>query len=209
MTAIAYFRDVWERCDHLSAVHAFVASNSTGAIKPDEILRAEWVARVSALDLYVHELVTVKMLDIFLGTRPTTNAFSKFKLTSETMQRIKRAKSESEQTSAFELEVRQQFSILTFQDPEKIADAIRLISDVELWNEIAIKLGATSANRSDVAKQHKKTLSLIVNRRNKIAHEGDLQPLVPRVVWPIDKKDVKDTSDFIWGVVHAIDAIIN
>lgn len=57
MKPIAYFESVWARCDELTAMHAYLANQLTPALRPDELLRAEWVARVSALDLYVHELV--------------------------------------------------------------------------------------------------------------------------------------------------------
>ena len=208
MAAISYFNDVWNRCEHLCAIHAYIANNVAGALQPDEILRAEWVARVSALDLYVHELVTEGMVKVFSGSAAPTAAYLKFKLTNETTHRIKNATSESDQLAAFELDVRQQFSILTFQDPEKIADAIRLVSGVELWNEVAIKLGATPTQKIDAAKDLKKTLSLIVSRRNKIAHEGDLQPTVPRTVWPISQADVREASDCILKIVNAIDALV-
>jgi hypothetical protein len=41
---------------------------------------------------------------------------------------------------------------------------------------VAARLGAPIAKKNDAAKSIKKTLSLVIERRNKIAHEGDLQP---------------------------------
>ena len=57
----------------------------------DELLRAEWVARVSALDLYVHELVAQNMVSIFEGARNSCPGFSKFHCSSETLLRIRNA----------------------------------------------------------------------------------------------------------------------
>jgi hypothetical protein len=51
-------------------------------------------------------------------------------------------------------------------------------------------------------------LSLIAERRNKIAHEGDLQPSVPRTPWPITRSDVTEVATFIEDLVRTIDAIV-
>jgi hypothetical protein len=204
MASIDYFQEVWNRCDHISAVHGYIERNSSSILQVDEMLRAEWVARVSALDLYVHELILERMLEIFQGIRGATAEFQRFKISVDTAQRIRNSASLSEQISAFELDVRQQLDLMTYQDPEKIADGVRLVSGVELWNEVALDGGASPSTKVDCAKAIKKTLSLIVRRRNKIAHEGDMQPTVPRIAWPIDKKDVSDMRDFLYQIVRSI-----
>ncbi len=56
----------------------YLEKNTSGVLQPDELLRAEWVARLSALDLYVHELVAQQMLEIFQGRRHVTPAFLRF-----------------------------------------------------------------------------------------------------------------------------------
>jgi hypothetical protein len=68
--------------------------------------------------------------------------------------------------------------------------------------------GATEATKSDRAKRLKRTLSAIVERRNKIAHEGDLQStLIPAVPWPISQADLATVSTFIEKIVLSIDAV--
>jgi hypothetical protein len=163
---------------------------------------------VSALDLYIHELVAQSMLKIFENVRPFCVGFSRFQFSSETMMRIRNAPSAREASGAFDLEVRTKLSRITYQFPEDIADGVRLISDCELWNEIALRQGATQATKSARAKDLKKSLSLIVERRNKIAHEGDLQPSVPRTPWPIQRADVAFAAQFIRDIVGAIDTIV-
>ena len=54
---LAQFEAVWSRCAQLSTLHAYLEKNVSGIMQPDELLRAEWVGRISALDLYIHELV--------------------------------------------------------------------------------------------------------------------------------------------------------
>ena len=71
MTPKIYFDDVWQRCELFVALHGYVTANATAAdLQPDELLRAEWAARVSALDLYVRsEIVTKNLVEIFAGKR--------------------------------------------------------------------------------------------------------------------------------------------
>jgi hypothetical protein len=180
----------------------------TEALQPDELLRAEWTSRVSALDLYVHELVAQNLSRIFEGSRPTCPGFAKLLISSDALMRIQAATTPTDRSAAFDLEVRTKLSRVTYQYPDDIADGVRLISSCKLWNEVAIKLGATAATLSADTQSLKKRLSLIVDRRNKIVHEGDLQPTVPRTPWPINRPDVSDVAMFIDKIVAAIDAIV-
>jgi len=208
MTPIAYFNDIWQRCSEIEVLHGYLAGKLTPAMSADELLRAEWVARVSALDLYVHELVAQNMVKIFEGTRNSCPGFSKFRYSSDTLLRIKNAPTPADASAAFDLEVRSKLSRVTFQFPEDIAEGIRFVSARELWNDIALSKGATSATKSAQAKSLKRDLSLVVERRNKIAHEGDLQPSIPRTPWPISRADVSYAARLIEDLVRTIDGIV-
>jgi cellulose biosynthesis protein BcsQ len=54
---------------------------------------------------------------------------------------------------------------------------------------------------ADLVKQR---LSLIVDRRNKIAHEADLDPTYPKARWPISRIDVDNVVEFLVQIVEAI-----
>lgn len=189
-------------------MHAFMATHATAALPVEEILRAEWVARVSALDLYVHELVAQGMQSAFEGTIPRTPRFLAFQLPLATVERIRVAPSPTAASAAFDLEVRRQLAFSTFQDPEKIADGLRLCSNVELWNAIALHQGATQATKTTRVKQLKSQLRAIVDRRNKIAHEGDMQPAVPVTPWPIVQADLAQVGSFIEKLVNSMEACV-
>jgi hypothetical protein len=75
-------------------------------------------------------------------------------------------------------------------------------------NEVALRLGASPAPATTAAADLKKKLSIIVDRRNKIVHEGDLQRIVPRTPWPISRTDLADVAAFIGSIVSAMDAIV-
>lgn len=208
MTPISYFEDAWQRCDEIKSLQIYLDEMLTSALSADELLRSEWVARVSALDLYVHELVAQKMSEIFEGRRPTCPGYGRFSCSTETVLRIKNAVNATEATAAFDLDVKGKLGRITYQYPEDIADGVRMISDCQLWNELAIRRGATASTKTTVAKAMKRDLSLVVDRRNKIAHEGDLQPTIPRTPWPISRSDVDFAATLIEDTVRGIETVI-
>jgi len=208
VTPKTYFDDVWQRCELFVALHGYVIAQATAALQPDELLRAEWAARVSALDLYVHELVTTHLVGIFTGMRPAGPGFGRFQISADALIRIQSASTPVDRAAAFELEVRTRLSRVTYQAPDDIADGIRMIAPCSLWNEVTLRLGASPAAITTAAGDLKKKLSIIVDRRNKIVHEGDLQPTVPRTPWPITRVDLIDVAGFIGNIVSAIDAIV-
>lgn len=208
MTPKSYFDDIWNRADLFGALHAYIEKNAATALDPSELLRAEWAMRVSALDLYVHEVVAQCLLKIFQGNRAICPGYSKLQIASDTLMRIHANGPGAVSDTAFDLEVRTRLARVTYQAPDDIADGIRLISEVELWNEIAKHHGAIgNAVKSD-AGNLKLKLSHIVNRRNKIVHEGDLHPNIPRLPWPISRQDVDDVKEHILKIVNAMDAIV-
>jgi hypothetical protein len=71
-----------------------------------------------------------------------------------------------------------------------------------LWDEVATKLGKS-------AKDVKQQLSAIVDRRNKIAHEADIDPTYSiGNRWNIDEVLVGDAVDFIEQVVESIHQVL-
>jgi hypothetical protein len=207
MLPLAQYDLVWARCGQLSIMHAYLAGQVTPVVTADEILRAEWVMRVSALDMYVHELVAQNMVGTFEGRRPPSPGYLRFQLTNETVQRIRNAASATDASAAFDLEVRERLRILSFQQPDKIADGVRLFSAVELWDSVAAHVSASSGVSVD-AKSIKNELSLVVRRRNQLAHEGDLQPGSQGVPWPISQADLATVAQVVDRVVRGIDAVV-
>lgn len=216
MTPRLLFEQLWGRGDELALLYDNLVNMGIPQYRADELLRAEWVTRLAALDLYVHELLASRMVSQFESGASKCPGFSSFRLSAEAMWRVVRASSPSERSAAFDLDVRAQISHLTFQMPDKIADAIRYTSDVQLWREVA-RHQNPDATPSEL-KEHQKTLntelSSMVQRRNKIAHEGDLGPTVPREKLPISLEQVelvravvKRLIDSIEHVVEAHDAV--
>ena len=247
-SALDQFRISIGRVRDLIALHNSVKAQATGALDVSDMLRAALVLAVSALDYYVHEVVTLGMLEIHRGERcepapsanTTQSAFSRFQVSlggarQERLAAIDIAswlETEIEQTHGYaflqqsytvadlipaissslvkrlnkaswlENEIRERLGYQSFQQADKIADAIRYISDKKLWDEVANKI-------SKPAKDIKQQLNSIVDRRNKIAHEADIDPsfnIGDR--WNIDEVLVGDAVDFIEQIVESIHQVL-
>lgn len=195
--AFEMFRYNIRRVGEMRGLHSVLLLQVTSAIDLSDLLRSLHVLAVSALDHYVHELVRAGMMETFDGKRAPTDAYSKYRLA---MGSVFGTMTMTEARSSIEADIRIQHSYLTFQRPDKIADAVRLFSHVDLWKEVEGKLGRPK-------KEIKGQLDLIVDRRNKIAHEADVDPTYPNTRWPIAPTDVADVCEFIEQLVGAIDVV--
>ena len=192
--AIEQFRNNIQRARSLGAVYQALNAQTTQMLDLSDLLRSEWVMAVSALDHYVHELVKLGMLEAYRGFRPQTDAFSRFQITLGSALQAVNSPGNQEW---LEDQIRARHGHLSFQTPDNIADAIRLISEVPLWNDVAAQLSRTP---QDVRER----LRLIVNRRNQIAHESDINPSYINTRWPIDFDQVDGAVTFIENLTEAI-----
>lgn len=197
-SAIEQFRSSINRVRNLIAIYNFVKSNATGVLDTSDMLRAALVLTVSALDFYVHEVTRIGMLEIHRGQRLEATAFCRFQISLGSAREALNASGGNDYW--LEGEIRRSHGYKSFQQAEKIADAIRLISDKSLWKEISDSIGVDT-------KTVKQKIDLIVDRRNKIAHEADINPTFPGDRWPIDEADVNEAVDFIEQVVEGIHKI--
>ena len=69
------------RVKTLGGLHQAFGELTTPAVDLTDLLRAQIVMIVSALDHYIHEITRVGMLEVYDGTRPQTNAFLRFQVT--------------------------------------------------------------------------------------------------------------------------------
>jgi hypothetical protein len=191
--ALDAYEDAILRVHALHALHGSLSAQVTPALDLTDILRAEVVLSVSAFDFFVHELTRLGMLAIFAGTRAPSDAYQRFQIP------MKTASSLSEQS--FDAEIRSKNGYAVFQHPDKISEAIRLISSIDLWELVAIELGTDK-------KAIKSAFSLVVDRRNKIAHEADRDPSYPSTLWPIDRSQVDYILGFVDRVAHAIFKVV-
>ncbi len=182
----------------LGALYVAVYNRTTGVLDASDMLRAQVVLVVSALDYYIHEVTRLGMQEISAGSRPPTDAYLRWGI--QISDHIA-ANTPGAGTSWLDDAIRREHSWKSFQHPDKIADAIRLIPPVPLWHEVGTRLGR---NHKDV----KRDLVLIVDRRNKIAHEADIDPSFPGTRWPISTSIATGSVDYVERVVTTIHDIV-
>ena len=192
--ALDQFQTNLARARTLSGVAASIGALTTPVIDITDIHRASLVLAVSALDYFVHEFVRLGMLEVHRGKRPATDANLSFKVP---IVAVRTGFADLTQDDWLDEAVREAHSWQSFQHPDKIAEAIRLVSAVKLWQEVANEIGSDPT-------AVKARLIVIIDRRNKIAHEADMDPTNPGNQWPISASLVKDALDFIDCVVQAI-----
>lgn len=197
--AINQFRTNIERVRNLGTIYKALNAQTTDILDLSDLLRAELVMAVSAFDHYIHEIVRLGMLEAYQTHRIQTQAFLRFRVT---LDNVLQGISTPSTSTWLEDQIRNSHGFQSFQHPDKVADAIRLISNVQLWDEIANHLSVT---KQDVKQQ----LSLIIDRRNKIAHEADIDPSFPGRRWPINDSLVDNSINFIEQLAETIFRIVS
>ena len=192
--AIDQFRVNLARVRNLGGIYNTLNAQTTAVIDCSDILRSELVMAVSVLDYYIHEIVRLGMLEVYRGTRPETSAFLRFQVSLESVRQAVRAPTSDDW---LENEIRERHGWRSFQQADHIAEAIRLISAIKLWEQVSNCLGMPA---QDVRQQ----LNLIVDRRNKIVHEADMDPTPYNTQWPIDEVLVDDAINFIEQIAETI-----
>ena len=195
--AIDQFRANIQRARSIGSIYQALDSQTTQALDLSDLLRFEWVMAVSALDLYIHELVRLGMVEVYRGNRPQTDAFLRFSIT---MRLTLKAINDPQDDSWLEDQIRISHEHQSFQTPDNIANAVRLVSNAPLWNEVSALMGVTS-------QYTRERISLIVNRRNQIAHSADIDPFGSGLR-TIDFNMVDAAVSFIEEIAEAIYTVV-
>lgn len=196
--AIDILMDNIRRVKELGGLYNAITTLTTSVVDATDLLRAQIVMCVSALDFYIHSVTLIGVLDIYDGRRNPTDAYLKFQVSMSTHQGQAAV---PDIRNLLENEIREKHSYLSFQYPDRIADALRLFYPNKIWLEIASLM---SMDVTDAKNQ----LKLIIERRNKIVHEADMDPSYPGIRWPISISDVNTTVDFIEKLCKTIHTLI-
>ena len=197
--AFNQFKDSLKYVKELDALYLYLKDTLLLPNDLTDLLRAEWVYTISAMDKLIHELVRLGMIEAFQGSRVKTKKFLAFGISVDTYTNI----SSSILTNVpppeywFEQEVIQKQKHLSFQDPDKIADGLSLIWDENAkWYKLSQSVG--------IAENALKTkLKTLISRRNQIVHEADLD-LLSGQRNTIDKADIDAVVPFIETLSEAI-----
>lgn len=154
------------------------------------ILRSEIMYVVSCFDKLIHDLVRQGMVETFLKLRNQTNSYKNFSISLEQQNLISNSSSFPPPQVIFENIISDRHKHLSFQDPNKVVEALSLIwTEPHKWQKIAIEMGL---NENDVRVE----LRNIVIRRNQIVHESDVN-LLTHNLESISSNDTTKSVDFI------------
>lgn len=176
------------------------------------LLKAQLVNVVSAFDMFIHNIVKEGVIEIFNKSRKETPKFQTFAFQAKTILKLLEvmtpgfipSTSDEMPEIIIEKDLSNKLSYMSFQHPDKVVDALSLIwSEPHKVQTLAVDMGLPGATDNDKTANLKQRLETIIQRRNQIAHEGDIDPttMLPRSISIVD---VKDATDFIEDLGHSI-----
>ena len=85
LNSIEQFREDIRRARAIGALFGSLGQLTIPVLDDTDLLRAQFVMAVSALDRYIHEITRVGMLEVLTGDRPQTIAFLRFQVGMESV----------------------------------------------------------------------------------------------------------------------------
>jgi hypothetical protein len=129
------------------------------------------------------------MVEIFKGARPATPQYYSEPISIQFHGTLLTASLPPKEI-LFEQEIARKLKIVAYQDPQKVSAGLSYIwEEKDKW----VKIGNRMGWNPDMAKTK---LKLIVDRRNAIVHESDLDP-ISGTKNLITRAECKDVTDFI------------
>ncbi|WP_299336830.1 HEPN domain-containing protein [uncultured Psychroserpens sp.] len=190
------------RIRNVDSIYLHLIANQ-GFIRDDvsDLLRSEIVYVISSFDRLIHDLVRIGMRQTYNGLRSKTNSYKNYSFTINETDRINYATIPPSEY-IFEEIIASKHKHLSFQEPEKINEALSLIwLETHKWQVIANRMGR---NQNDL----KTELKNIILRRNQIVHEGDFD-LSTGNLQPITHNDTVRSVNFIESLGNTIYDIIS
>lgn len=173
-----------------------IGSLTSGRVDSSDMYRAALVQAVAALDAYVHGVVLDRAVDLLLGRVSYSASGTKVGLSFPAIQDILTAGSPVDVELAARTHVAQRLALETFQKPDDIAKALAMVGVPKIW----------SRGFSDPSTA-KEALGLVVNRRNRIVHSCDIDPLTPGAVTPLSGADSLSAVSTVEVTVLSIDSL--
>jgi len=147
---------------------ANVTSKNFNEEYTSELLRAAHVTIVASLDRYCHELIVSRVVAA-LGNSKHTQELRKLAIPAiEVHRAVKHGRKKGARPmNIVRQAIQDQLHRDTFQKPDDVVRGLKIIGVDDLWRTCATNMGCTA---NDIVSR----LTDIVDRRNKIVHEGDI-----------------------------------
>ncbi|MGQ3048293.1 MAG: hypothetical protein ACT6Q8_03890 [Niveispirillum sp.] len=200
--AIATFEHAMDRARQMISLYDALSAIRRGDPANDDALRSAYFQAVSSFDFFAHELAAIEAKHRFsTGVRTRNIALPMEVMTIANIE---------ERVSTAEAQIRQSNSYKAFVDPAKLAEMLACYCE-KPWMSICTNMNLgkpTSEQRSPV--DVKGQLKSIWKRRNQIAHEADVNPMLSGIsLWPIYKSDTEFTISFMLEIGRQLPIVIS
>lgn len=197
-TRLAQFNANIRRARDLVGLGQAVGALTVGLVDASDMYRAALVQAVAALDSYVHGVVLDRAVAILVGSLATLPGGSrKVGLPFSAVESILSAPTPVDREMAARTHIAQRLALETFQKADDIAAALAMVGVPKCWS---------SAFPADPAGA-KTAIGLVVQRRDRIVHQCDADPLTPGTVTPLTDDDALASIDTIDATVAALDPL--
>lgn len=182
--------------------YLYFKKNNVKAIDISELLRAEWVLIVGAMDCYIHDVVCKKMHTIITDSNNSADLLPKglanYKMPLSSIKEIYDADTIGEKEALLMKYLRQTLHEFSFESVQSIDYAMSYIGVKRFWSELSNEWQCDTESI-------KKKLGLIVRRRNIIAHQSDIVDFTTLEKQALEAIDVEDAKNFIVRFVVSMD----
>lgn len=151
------------------------------------ILRGQVSLLLSAVDFYIHEIIKIELLNIIKGERKKTSSLKNCMISVEVF--LEYLSSPNTNNQIFEDEIIYRNSFKSFLEPDKMAEALSLITEEKIFKELFPKLGLSGT------KELRDKIKEIFKRRNSIVHQMDYNYLT-KTQQIITKEEVEEYIKF-------------
>ncbi len=169
-----------------------------------DFYRAAWVQAVSAIDHWFHEELYRRVAELAAGDSPAMpHQLTKFELPLSKVEEVRRG--ELSLADAVSEHVKAKWSNAALQNPRKISEALRLVTEEDVWGKAAVQINEWNHGRTSMTGQTLKQQYIqITDRRNRIAHDADLEDGHLKQRRAITSADATDAADWIERIALAI-----
>ncbi|MGW0731631.1 hypothetical protein [Streptomyces sp. NPDC002851] len=174
----------------------------------DDFYRAAWVQAVAAIDHWFHEVLFRRVAELTAEDSPgMPHQLTRFELPLSKVEEVQRGSLTL--ADAVTEHVTAKWGNASLQNPRKISEALKLVTEEDIWAKAAVQLNTWNHGRTSFTAQTlKKQYVSITERRNKIAHSSDLVEVGSKQRNPISDADVNDTIDWIERIALAIATVV-
>lgn len=183
--------------NNMGALYDFLKTNAKN-IDNSMILRSQFVLIVSAFDTYVHTFLVDTIVEKFFSKECT---ICDVNVSLTVMHKINCEVEDYLRKQMLMNELNEIFSKDSFQAPKSIEYAYSILGYKKIWQALGDKLGKRGQDVKD-------TLALLVKRRNKIAHESDINKVTGEYE-EIEIETIVECKNFLCELVQALDNLYN